>query len=278
MTETSMSPRISATSPSSSTPLQILVAEDDESLRKLLTLTLKLDGYQVVTATNGQEALLVFDDHDIDVVLLDVSMPVVDGYEVCAQLRKRTDVPIIMVTAHSRTDEIVTGIELGADHYLTKPFVLQELRARIRATLRRVQHRLRRRSLNILSYGEITLNEEVQQVLVRDEIVNLTPSEYRLLSYLMHNPDKPISKDELLTFVWEYHPHEDVSFVRVTMRRLRSKIEKDPAEPQYLLTVHGLGYQFCTNPTVKSKESQKNTAKPATVTSHPSSGAVFAYT
>ena len=157
-----------------------------------------------------------------------------------------------MITANSRTDDVIAGIELGADHYMTKPFVLQELRARIRAILRRVTHEQRQKSSHILTYGEITLNDELQQVTVRGQVVNLTPNEYRMLNYLMHNPDKPVSKEEFLRAVWDYHPHEDLGFVRVTMRRLRSKVEKEPANPQYLKTVHGLGYQFNTQATAVS--------------------------
>ncbi len=226
--------------------IQILVAEDDSSLRKLLALTLKLDGYSVVLAQNGRDALNAFDTHDIDFVLLDINMPLLDGLEVCSELRKRTDVPIIMLTANTRTDDVVTGIELGADHYMTKPFVLHELRARIRATLRRTMHQSRHNTDAIISIGDITLNTESQQVSVRGEVISLTPNEYRMLSYLMHNPDKPVSKAEFLRAVWNYHPHDDVSFVRVTMRRLRSKVELEPGNPQYLKTVHGLGYQFAT--------------------------------
>lgn len=233
----------SAIDPSS---IQILVAEDDDSLRKLLALTLKLDGYGVILAQNGREALNAFDTHTIDFVLLDINMPLLDGLEVCTELRKRTDVPIIMLTANTRTDEVVTGIELGADHYMTKPFVLHELRARIRATLRRTIHQARFGADAVIELGDITLNEELQQVIVRGEEISLTPNEYRMLSYLMHNPDKPVSKAEFLRYVWNYHPHEDVSFVRVTMRRLRSKVELDPSNPRYLKTVHGLGYQFLT--------------------------------
>ena len=231
---------------------QILVVEDDDALRKLLLLTLKLDGYQVITANDGREALTVFGQNNFDCVLLDVNMPFVDGMEVCTELRKQTDVPIIMITANSRTDDVIAGIELGADHYMTKPFVLQELRARIRAILRRVTHEQRQKSSHILTYGEITLNDELQQVTVRGQVVNLTPNEYRMLNYLMHNPDKPVSKEEFLRAVWDYHPHEDLGFVRVTMRRLRSKVEKEPANPQYLKTVHGLGYQFNTQATAVS--------------------------
>ncbi|MEZ4619418.1 MAG: response regulator transcription factor [Caldilineaceae bacterium] len=243
--------------------VQILVAEDDDSLRKLLALTLKLDGYNVILAQNGREALTVFDSHEIDFVLLDVNMPLLDGLEVCNELRKRTDVPIIMITANTRTDDVVTGIELGADHYMTKPFVLHELRARIRATLRRVQHQTRQKPGQIISIGDITLNEDLQQVVVRNEVVSLTPNEYRMLSYLMHNPDKPVSKAEFLRAVWNYHPHEDVSFVRVTMRRLRSKVEREPSNPEYLKTVHGLGYQFASRPISEPAKDKTISASPS---------------
>jgi DNA-binding response OmpR family regulator len=238
---------------------QILVAEDDDALRKLLLLTLKLDGYHVYTARDGREALSMFDETAIDLVLLDINMPFVDGLEVCSELRKKADVPIIMITANSRTDDVITGIELGADHYMTKPFVLQELRARIRAALRRVNYQVRHKATHILTYGNITLNEELQQVTVDGEVVDLTPNEYRMLNYLMRHPDKPISKEEFLSNVWEYHPHDDLSFVRVTMRRLRSKVEIEPSKPQYLKTVHGLGYQFCTESLTDPVAVSKNT-------------------
>lgn len=248
MTYLGNSAEFKQTSSTLQNPVQILVAEDDDALRKLLLLTLKLDGYHVLTARNGREAISIFSETDIDFVLLDVNMPFMDGLEVCTELRKKTDVPIIMITANSRTDDVITGMELGADHYMTKPFVLQELRARIRATLRRVHYQEQRKAPHLITYGDITLNEEAQQVMVGGEVVALTPNEYRMLSYLIRNPNKPISKEEFLRAVWEYHPHEDLSFVRVTMRRLRSKVEKEPSNPRYLKTVHGLGYQFCTEP------------------------------
>ncbi len=225
---------------------QILIAEDDESLRKLLVITLKLDGYQVLAAGDGREALAIFKQNQVDCVLLDVNMPFVDGLEVCAELRKSNAVPIIIITANSRTDEVITAMELGADHYITKPFDLQELRARIRAILRRVNYQVRRAPTQILNYGDITVNETLQQVTVCGEVISLTPNEYRMLIYLMRHPDKPVSKEDILHTVWEHYSHEDLTFVRVTMRRLRSKVEKVPSNPQYLKTIHGFGYQFST--------------------------------
>ncbi|MEZ4861899.1 MAG: response regulator transcription factor [Caldilineaceae bacterium] len=241
-------------------PIQILIAEDDDALRRLLCLTLKLDGYHVFAVRDGLEALQTFEREKIDFVLLDIAMPNLDGFEACTELRKRTDVPIIIITANSRTDDMVTGIELGADHYMVKPFVLKELRARIRAILRRVRMPDAHKPGKIVTHGDITVNEELQQVTVAGEVVNLTPNEFRMLNYLMHNPDKPISKEEFLRAVWQYHPHDDVSFVRVTMRRLRSKVEKDPSNPQYLKTVHGLGYQFCSKTATAASATTATTA------------------
>ncbi|MBX3014697.1 MAG: response regulator transcription factor [Caldilineaceae bacterium] len=230
----------------------ILVVEDDEALRKLLLLTLTLDGYQVITANDGREALTLFGAHTVDCVLLDINMPMINGLEVCSALRKWTDVPIIIITANTRSDDVITGMDVGADHYMTKPFVLQELRARISAILRRVRYQGKRNNSRMITYGEITLNEELQQVIVRGEIVNLTPNEYRMLSYLMHRPDKPVRKEEFLRAVWGYEPHGDLNFVRINMSRLRSKVEEDPATPRYLKTVRGLGYQFSTKPPMET--------------------------
>ena len=248
-----LAPPIAA--PSTATPnvkAQVLIAEDDEALRHLLTIALKRDGYKIIAVRDGQEALNAFADNPIDLVLLDINMPLVDGYEVCLQLRKRTDVPIIMITAKSRTDEVVFGVNLGADYYMTKPFSMLELRARIERILFRVNSESQRKAANIITIGEITLDEENHQVTVRGEETGLTPNEFRVLSYLMHNPDKLISKEVFLSAVWDYQSIEDTNFVRVTIRRLRSKIEVDPSKPRYLKTVHGVGYQFCTIPTESS--------------------------
>jgi DNA-binding response OmpR family regulator len=229
------------------TEAKILVAEDDDHLRKMLLLTLQREGYKVTAVNNGQAALEAFAAEPADLVILDINMPVMDGYTACAELRKRTDVPIIMLTARSRTDDVVTGYGLGADNYMTKPFELKELRARIQAILRRVRNvEHRKRSVNLLAFGDISLDKETHLVNIRGREVNLTPGEYRLLEYMMQNPDRLLSKEELLQQVWEYQSNEDMNFVRVTVRRLRSKIEEDAAEPRYLKTVHGTGYQFCT--------------------------------
>jgi DNA-binding response OmpR family regulator len=233
-------------------PAQVLVVEDDEALRRLLMMTLKRDGFHVLAAENGKQALDTFACHPIDLVLLDVNMPVMNGYAVCMELRKQTHVPIIFITAKSRTDDLVAGIELGADNYVTKPFTIQELRARIRAMLQRVQSASKNTPEHIVTIGDISLNEKTLQVTVRGALINLTPNEFRLLNHLMRNPDKLITKDEFLADVWDYEPCDDVNFMRVTVRRLRSKIEETPSKPRYLKTVHGMGYQFCSTQTSTS--------------------------
>jgi DNA-binding response OmpR family regulator len=229
------------------TPL-VLVVDDDPALRRMLTLALKNDGYTVITAGNGVEALDTFATHPVDLIILDVEMPVMGGHSVCIELRKKSDVPIIFLTARARVDDLVAGLEIGGDQYVTKPFVLQELRARMRAVLDRVHQRAKERLSRIITIGDIVLNEEKCEVTVRGELINLTPSEFRLLSYLMHHPDQLISKEEFQAAVWGYHSSPDVNFMRVTMRRLRMKIEVDPSNPQYLQTVHGAGYRFCRQP------------------------------
>jgi DNA-binding response OmpR family regulator len=228
------------------TPPQLLVVEDDPALLRLLMLVLQKEGYAVVGAGDGEEALRLFGRHPFHLVLLDIDMPTLNGFTVCAELRKRTHIPIVFVTAKSRPDDLLLGYELGADAYITKPFTMQELRARIRALLRRTSVHTPQPAAPLLTIGAITLNEENREVTVRGQPVSLTPNEYRLLHHLMRYPDQVIAKEEVLAAVWQYQPTDDISFMRVTVRRLRSKIEQDPTNPRYIKTVHGIGYQLCT--------------------------------
>jgi two-component system, OmpR family, response regulator VicR len=230
-------------------PIRVLVVEDDQALVRLLTLTLRKDGYQVTAAGNGREALRLFAEQSIDLILLDIDMPVMNGFDLCAELRKSTHVPIIFVTAKSRPDDLLWAYQLGGDSYITKPFTLQELRARIGALLRRIHMGGKQKANSQITIGEISLDEASQEVTVRGEPVSLTPNEYRLLSYLMRHPGQLITKAEFLAAVWQYESTDDINFMRVTIRRLRSKIEADPANPCYLKTVHGVGYQFCADAT-----------------------------
>lgn len=225
---------------------QVLVVEDDPALLRLLIMVLQKEGFGVFGAASGEEALRLFGNHPFQLVLLDIDMPTLNGYAVCVELRKRSHIPIVFVTAKSRIDDLLRGFELGGDSYITKPFTMQELRARIRALLRRTWVHRAQATAQVITIGKISLNEENQEVIVQGQPVSLTPNEYRLLDYLMRHPDQLITKKEFLTAVWQYEPTDDVNFMRVTVRRLRSKIEPDPTTPRYIKTVHGAGYQLCT--------------------------------
>ncbi len=228
---------------------RILVAEDDEVIRRIIQMSLQHDGYTVDMAANGAEALEKFNASPSDLVILDINMPKLNGYAACQELRKRTDVPIIIVTTKSRTDDIVTGYKLGADIYITKPFSPKELLARIRALLRRIAEQHETQSDLVLVAGEISLNDDTHEVFIGDEPVNLSPNEYDLLHFFLSNPNAPVTKETLLETIWGYDDEEDANLVRVTVRRLRSKIEPDPSVPTYLQTVRGVGYKFVVDNT-----------------------------
>ena len=231
----------------SQSDFRILIAEDDDVIRRILQMSLKRDGYQVDAVANGQQALDHFAENPSDLVVVDINMPGLDGYAVCDELRKHTDVPIIIVTTKSHTDDIVTGYQKGADIYLTKPFAPKELLARIRALLRRITHHQSQHDQEqVLSAGDIVLNDDTHEIMVRNTPVNLSPNEYDLLRYFLQHPNEAVSKETLLQAIWGYDTDEDANLVRVTVRRLRSKIEEVPSKPTYLQTVRGFGYKFVT--------------------------------
>ena len=197
-------------------------------------------------ASNGQEALDLFSRYDFSLVLLDVMMPGMDGFATCVELRKRSNVPVVMLTALNRPDDIVHGFGLGADDYITKPFTFREVEARLQAIMRRMSWMESQLDLQVLAFHDIVLNDEIHEVRVRGDIVHLTPIEYQLLRYLMSMPDKPVSKQDLFRNVWGYDMAGGTNLVEVAVRRLREKIEKDASSPEYLLTVRGAGYKFNT--------------------------------
>lgn len=223
---------------------QILVVEDEDFLRNLLQVSLEKEGYRVVIAKDGVEALDAFREQHVDLILLDILMPRMDGFEVCKTVRKHSDVPVVMLTALNSTDDTVHGFELGADDFISKPFTFKEVNARIQAILRRMQWAEEQPSFTILSYGDVLLNDEEHTVSVRAEPIHLTPIEYQLLHFLMSNANRPISKDVLFREVWGYDFTGGTNLVEVAMRRLREKVESNPSEPEYLLTVRGAGYKF----------------------------------
>ncbi len=224
--------------------ITVLVVDDEEPLRNLLQISLQRQGYQVLVARNGREALEVAGTKKIDLMLLDIMMPEMDGFATCMEMRKRSDLPIVMLTALNRPDDIVHGFNLGADDYITKPFTFREVEVRLQAILRRVYWSQERTEPSVLTANEVVLDDDSHQVLVRGETVHLTPIEYQLLRYMMTTPDRPISKDTLFQHVWGYDMAGGTNLVEVAMRRLREKIEEDPSQPVYLLTVRGAGYKF----------------------------------
>lgn len=226
--------------------VRVLVVDDEKVIRNLLQLSLQRMGYQVLTASDGAEALTLFAEHDFDLVLLDILMPGIDGFDVCAELRKISAVPIVMLTALNRPDDIVMGLELGADTYITKPFTFKEVEARIRAILRRASGRTESEFVQVLEHGDVKLDSDLRAATVAGNLVELTRTEYRLLHSLMTNPERPLSKDRLLETVWGYEASDTNSnIVELAIRRLRKKVEDDPSRPRRLVTVRGVGYKFC---------------------------------
>jgi len=200
---------------------RILAVEDDERIRTAVKMALEDEGWTVEEADNGEDALESFNRHPTDVVLIDIMLPGIDGFEVCRAIRRQSDVPIVMVTARADTHDVVAGLEAGADDYLTKPFAPKELSARIRALLRRART-------------------------TDPAIAHLTKTEFRLLVELASSPGRVFSREVLLERVWGYGYFGDGRLVDVHVRRLRTKIEADPANPRHVVTVRGLGYKLQT--------------------------------
>jgi DNA-binding response OmpR family regulator len=219
-----------------------MVVEDEPDVRLLLRMLLEDEGYSVVEAADGEQAIARFGEAHIDLILLDVRLPKANGFEVCRIVRQTSDVPIVMLTAHDDSHDVVGGLEAGADDYVTKPFVERELLARLRVQLRR-SHGLLRES-GVLRVGPLELRSAEALVLMDGESINLTRTEYRLLVHFMSNPNRVYSRDQLLEQVWEYDYAGDGRLVDAHVRRLRTKIEPDPASPRLLQTVRGMGYKF----------------------------------
>ncbi|MBX3013877.1 MAG: response regulator transcription factor [Caldilineaceae bacterium] len=231
--------------------ISILVADDEKMMLQLLSMSLQRLGYHVVTAENGLEAIELFDRNHFDLVLLDVLMPGMDGFSACAEIRKRSDIPVVMLTALSRPDDIVRGLEIGADNYIVKPFTFKEVEAKLRAILRRTNYQNNQYVFQIIERGDIRLNSEIHQVTVSGVPVELTGTEFQLLHFLMTHADQTVSKEELLEAVWGYDSTDGSNLVEVAISRLRKKIEKDPARPDRLLTVRGIGYRFASTKPLK---------------------------
>ncbi len=219
-----------------------LFIEDDERIRRAVALALKADGLEVTEAGSGEEGLFALAERDVDVVLVDVMLPDIDGFEVCRRIRRRSDAPIIMVTAKTDSHDVVAGLEAGADDYVTKPFVAKELSARIRALLRRT-HISAQRSSSVVA-GALEISPQQGVVTRHGQPVALTHTEFRLLCGLAAEPGRALTREELLERVWGYDFFGDERLVDVHIRRLRTKVEDDPARPQVVTTVRGIGYRL----------------------------------
>ena len=222
--------------------IRVLTVEDDERIRASVKLALEDEGWIVDEAPTGEDAIAIFQNTPADVVLIDIMLPGIDGFELCRTIRKLSDVPIVMVTARVDTHDVVAGLEAGADDYLTKPFAPKELSARIRALLRRVRPSAPGHSK--LVFGNLEIIPDEGKVMLGGKDVPLTKTEFRLLCELAHDPNGVFSREVLLDKVWGHGYFGDGRLVDVHIRRLRMKVEIDPAEPTHVVTVRGLGYRL----------------------------------
>ncbi|MGH1503893.1 MAG: response regulator [Acidimicrobiales bacterium] len=222
---------------------RILTVEDDERIRQAVKLALEDEGWNVDEADTGEAALERFTGQPADVVLIDIMLPGIDGFEVCRSIRRNSDVPIIMVTARNDTHDVVAGLEAGADDYLTKPFAPKELSARIRALLRRARNS-DQGTMERIDVGELSISPDEGVVAKNGEELHLTKTEFKLLVELASQPGKVFSREVLLERVWGYDYFGDGRLVDVHIRRLRTKVESDPANPRYVVTARGLGYKL----------------------------------
>lgn len=230
---------------------KILVADDEASIRRILEARLSMIGYEIITATDGEEAIAAFNKHNPDLIVLDVMMPKIDGYGVTREIRRTSDVPIIILTALGDVSERITGLELGADDYVIKPFSPKELEARVKAVLRRTNTKevaapTSKITKNVITTGNIRIDTARRQVFRKNERIRLTGMEFSLLELLVNNSGQAYSRNEILQHVWSYPPDHriDTRVVDVHISRLRSKLETDPANPELILTARGIGYMF----------------------------------
>lgn len=226
----------------------ILVIEDEQNINDILTFSLNKEGYKTLSALDGVTGLEMALNENPDLILLDVMLPGMDGFEVCKQIRMTSQVPIIMLTAREDELDKVLGLEFGADDYMTKPYSMRELTARIKANLRRsavqIVPETEPENQNTIVSGELSINIERYEVSKNGEIIDITLREFELLKFLAMQPDKIFSREKLLENVWGYEYYGDVRTVDVTVRRLREKIEDDPSMPKYIITKRGVGYYF----------------------------------
>ena len=223
--------------------MKILVVDDEDLLVKGIRFNLQNDGYEVVTGSNGLEAIEKAKADDPDLVILDVMMPEMDGLTACAKIREFSNVPIILLTAKTTDMDKLMGFDQGADDYLTKPFNILELKARIRALLRR-SGKQEKENMQLLEIGSISLDLNARNAYKNGQLAELTAKEFDVIEFLMRNANRVYSREALLDTIWAYEYRSDIRTVDVHIRRLREKLEENPADPQYILTKWGVGYYF----------------------------------
>jgi DNA-binding response OmpR family regulator len=222
----------------------ILLVDDEESVQKLLTYPLEREGFRVIQARNGEEALERFEADHVDLIVLDLMLPKLDGLEVCKRVRASSAVPIIMLTARDDEVDKVLGLEIGADDYITKPFSIREFRSRVRALLRRAQLSATDSRAETIEHDGLVIDLGRRSVDVREAAVQLTYAEFELLHTLASHPGRVYSRAQLLESLWGSADFRDPRTIDVHIRHLREKIERDPREPEYIFTIRGVGYRF----------------------------------
>ena len=225
----------------------VLIIEDEQAIVDILKFNFQKEGYKVLEAMDGATGLELALTENPDLILLDVMLPKMDGFEVCKKIREKSSVPVIMLTAREEEVDKVLGLELGADDYMTKPFSIRELTARVKANLRRTS--IDRASVgqdnsSLITSGDLTINVERYEVSKYGKVIDITLREFELLKFLATQPERIFSRENLLENVWGYEYYGDVRTVDVTVRRLREKIEDDPGMPRYIITKRGVGYYF----------------------------------
>lgn len=226
---------------------KILIVDDEPLIVKGLQFALEQDGYAVEAAYDGEEALNMFLNDTFDLVLLDVMLPTIDGIKVCQEIRSKSDVPIIMLTAKSEDIDKIIGLEYGADDYITKPFNILEVKARIKSILRRTSSTSKPEGGQLITVKDIVINTSKRNATVRGVDINLTAKEFDILKLLISNPGKVYTRENLLSTIWGYDYLGNLRTVDVHIRRLREKVELDPAVPEYIYTKWGVGYYFADN-------------------------------
>ncbi|MTD30534.1 response regulator transcription factor [Planomicrobium sp. YIM 101495] len=223
----------------------VMIVEDESGIREMTRLFLQKKGYEVMEATNGMDALSKLNHHNPDLILLDVEMPEMDGFELCKQIRLHKKVPILFVSGKKEPRFKVRGLEVGGDDYITKPFDFSELEARIRSALRRVGWVSgEEKPLEVLRFDNLTIHVDACELYVGDKEVRLFHKEFQLLLLLAENPNRVWTSEQLYDRIWGYYAEGDIQTVKVHVSNLRRKIEKDPATPKYIQTVRGFGYKF----------------------------------